>query len=155
MAIRLTSQLSPNDAIIHQCISSPLTFSAAVRSQRISLNQRCIRVWYTEYIPRKCEHTWFLSILVRIYGLPRTSVFVLSPLWKLTHCGPVKPYADIDLVQHRLRWWLVAWRHRDIKCSKVDQSSVGFCCTHLEAISHERLKISNLDMDLKITNLRL
>ena len=27
----------------------------------------------------------------------------------LTQCGPVTPHGDIDLGQHRLRWWLVAW----------------------------------------------
>ena len=26
-----------------------------------------------------------------------------------THCGLVMPYDDIDLGQHWLRWWLVAW----------------------------------------------
>ena len=33
---------------------------------------------------------------------------------KLTHCGIVTPYGDRDLGHHRLRWWLVAWRHQAI-----------------------------------------
>ena len=44
-------------------------------------------------------------------------VWNLSFQWGLaclTHCGPVRPYGDINLGQLWLRWWLVAWRHKAI-----------------------------------------
>ena len=45
------------------------------------------------------------------------------------------PYGDIDLDQHWLRYWLVAWRHQAIILTNIDLSSVRFCDIHLRAIS--------------------
>ena len=48
----------------------------------------------------------------------------------LTHCGLVVPYGDIDLGQHRLRWWLLTWWHKVITWTYIDISSKvfgGFC----------------------------
>ena len=67
----------------------------------------------------------------------------------LTHCGLVMPYGDIDLGQHWLRWWLVAWRHQAITWTNVDFTSIGPFSTHLRRISQEMLKISIHKMSLK------
>ena len=40
----------------------------------------------------------------------------------LTHCGLSTPYGDIELGQHWLRQWLVAWRHQAITWTNVDLS---------------------------------
>ena len=52
--------------------------------------------------------------------------------YKLKHFDIVTSYGDIDLGQHWLRWWLVAWRH-------------------LRPISQEVLKISLRQMNLRNT----
>ena len=44
-------------------------------------------------------------------------------------------YGDIDLGQHRLRLWLVAWRHQAITWTNVDLSSVRSSGIHLRTIS--------------------
>ena len=63
----------------------------------------------------------------------------------LTHCDLVMPYGDIDLGQHWLREWLVAWRHQAIIWTNVGLSSVrsivihlseGFLRRYASAISH-------------------
>ena len=48
-----------------------------------------------------------------------------------------------------------SWWHQVINWTNVDCSSVGSCHIHWKTISEETLKISILDMHLKITNLRL
>ena len=45
-------------------------------------------------------------------------------------------YCDIDLGQHRLSYWLVAWQHQAITWTNIDLSLVKFCGIHLRAISH-------------------
>ena len=52
-----------------------------------------------------------------------------------THCGLMMPYADIDLGQHWLRWWLFAWRHRVITRTNVELASVRSSDIHLRVIS--------------------
>ena len=39
----------------------------------------------------------------------RYSFFLIYTNSILTHCGLVTPFVDIDLGQHLLREWLVAW----------------------------------------------
>ena len=39
-----------------------------------------------------------------------------------THCDTVTPYGDIDLGQHWLRQWLVAWGYQAITRTNVDLS---------------------------------
>ena len=73
----------------------------------------------------------------------------------LTHSGLLAPYRDIDLGQHWLRYWLVAWRHQAITWTSVDLSSVRSCSIYLRAISQEIIKIAALDMHLKITNKKI
>ena len=61
------------------------------------------------------------------------------------------PYSDIDLDQHWLRKWLVAWRYQAITWTNADSPSMRFCDTHLTPISEEVFKISVREMSLKIT----
>ena len=60
-------------------------------------------------------------------------------------------YGNIDLGQHRLRQWLVAWLHQATTWTNVDWSTVMSCGIHLKEIS--LLRISILNMHLKIANL--
>ena len=46
-------------------------------------------------------------------------------LYSLTHCGLVTPYGDMELGQHCLRQWLVAWRHQAITWTNVDSYQWG------------------------------
>ena len=64
---------------------------------------------------------WQLQMYVCDWGLPRTL---------LTYCVLATPYGDIDLGQHWLRWWLVAWWHQAIAWTNVGLPSVGFCVIH-------------------------
>ena len=58
----------------------------------------------------------------------------------LTHCGLVTPFGSIDLCQHWLRKWLVAWRHQAITWTNyVDSSAIRSSGIHLRAISQEIL----------------
>ena len=72
----------------------------------------------------------------------------------LTHFGLETPYGGIDLCQHWLMWWLVAWRHQAITWTNVDLSSAKCCGIHPRAISLELLKIKIWDISLKITLLK-
>ena len=72
----------------------------------------------------------------------------------LTHCGLVTPYVARDLVQHWLRWWLVAWRHQAITWTNVDLSSVMSNGIHLRAILQEIPQSSVTKISLKITYLK-
>ena len=56
-----------------------------------------------------------------------------QPIAKLTHCGLMTPYGDMDLGQHWLGKWLFAWRHQVITWTRVDLSSVMFRGVHLRA----------------------
>ena len=58
------------------------------------------------------------------------------------------PYGDIEIGQH----WL---RHQAITGTNVDLSSVRSCGIHLRLITDEMLKISLLDVSLKIIDLKL
>ena len=71
--------------------------------------------------------------------IPFPNKLILIDLWEIcsnswndlkndfNHCGPVTPYADIDVYQHWLRKWLVAWRHQAITWTNFDSSSKIFC----------------------------
>ena len=62
------------------------------------------------------------------------------------------PHGDIDLGQHWLWWWLVAWWHqaKAITWTNVDLSSVRSCGIHRRALSLENLKIPVSKTRLKI-----
>ena len=56
------------------------------------------------------------------------------------HCGLVTPCHNIDLGQHRFRWWLGAWKHQAMTWTNVDLERNVFCGIRLRAISQEVLK---------------
>ena len=72
----------------------------------------------------------------------------------LTHRGLVLPYGDINLGQHWLREWLVAWCHQAITWTNVDLSSVRSSGIHLRAILQEIPQPSVNEISLKITYLK-
>ena len=45
------------------------------------------------------------------------------------------PYGDINLGQHWLKKWFVAYRHQTIIWTNPDFPLVGFCSIHLKAVS--------------------
>ena len=65
------------------------------------------------------------------------------------------PYGDMDLGQHWLRLWLVAWRHQAITWTSVDLSSVMFCGIHPRALSYKDFKIPINKTRLKIENFKI
>ena len=64
------------------------------------------------------------------------------------------PYGDMELCQHWLREWLVAWRHQAITWTNVDLSSMRFDDIHLGALSLEDLKKPINKTRLKIAVLK-
>ena len=59
------------------------------------------------------------------------------------------PYGDMDLVQHELRWWLVAWRHQAITRTNFGFSLMRLCGIHLRAILQHVPWLSFCIMSLK------
>ena len=75
---------------------------------------------------------------------------------KLTHCGLVMPYGDIDLGQHWLRHWLVAWQHQTITWTSIDISSKVFCGIHSAVLQELLLNLIHdmcSDITLQIINI--
>ena len=72
----------------------------------------------------------------------------------LTHCGLVAPYGNMELGQHWLRLWLVAWRHQAITWTNVDLSSVMSLGIHLRALSLDNVKKPINKTRLKIAPLK-
>ena len=64
------------------------------------------------------------------------------------------PYGDIDLGQHWLRCWFVAWRHRYITWTNTDASSVKSSNIHLMAIQQEIHKSSMTEINMNIAHLK-
>ena len=50
-------------------------------------------------------------------------------------------YRTVNLSQHRLRQWLVAWGHQAITWTNIDSLSMEFCGAHLITILPKALKI--------------
>ena len=67
---------------------------------------------------------------------------------KVTHCGLVTPYDDIQLGQHI--WRFEAWRHQPITWTNVDFSLVRCCGIHLRVISPQVPMLLFCIMSLKI-----
>ena len=61
-------------------------------------------------------------------------------------------YGDIDLGQHWLRQWIVAWRHQAITWPNIDLSSVRSSYIHMMAISQEIHQPSIIQFSAKITH---
>ena len=68
---------------------------------------------------------------------------------KLTHCGLVTPYSNVDPGQHWLRWLLVAWWHQVIAWTNVYLSLRVFCGIHPSAISHRHAHELNTESETK------
>ena len=62
----------------------------------------------------------------------------------------VTPYGDIDLGQHWLRLWLVAWQHQAITWTNVDLLSVKSNDIHLRAILQATYQPAITKINLKI-----
>ena len=67
--------------------------------------------------------TFFFQIKIRTRSFIRHSILT--------------PYCDIDLDQHRLMLWIVAWWHQAIISTNVDLSSKVFYGIHLSTISQK------------------
>ena len=65
------------------------------------------------------------------------------------HVGLVTPHGYIELGQHWLRDWLVAWRHQTITWANIDFSQVRFCGILMRAISQRVPKLLFCVMGLK------
>ena len=63
------------------------------------------------------------------------------------------PFDDIDMGQHWIRWWLVAWQHQAITWTNVDLSSVRSSYIHLMAISQDTSIINVLQPQQKYLDL--
>ena len=50
----------------------------------------------------------------------------------LTHCHLVTQYVNMDLSQHWLRWYILAWRHQAFARINIDRLSEIFCSIHLK-----------------------
>ena len=83
---------------------------------------------------------------------------IACEIWKikigLTHCGLVTLYGDINLGQHWLREWLVAWWHQAITWTNVHLSSIRSSAIHLTAILQEIPQPSGTELSLIITYLK-
>ena len=101
--------------------------------------------WTTLWQQMTCCH------LVTGSGQPRCWLATTNP--ELTHCGLVTPYGDINLGQHWLRQWLVAWWHQAITWTNIDLSSVRSSGIHLRANLEEIPQPSVTEISLKITYL--
>ena len=75
--------------------------------------------------------------------------------WFVTHWGMVMLHGDLDLGQHWLRLWFVAWQHLVITWIIVDSSLEVFYSIHLRAISQEVLMNLMRNTCMKITLLKL
>ena len=75
-------------------------------------------------------------------------------LYRLSHCGLVTPYGDMELGQHWLRLWRVAWRHQAITWTNIDLSSVRSLGIHLRASLLDNMKIPINKTRLKIAVLK-
>ena len=82
--------------------------------------------------------TWMYAKMCKIYRSCLVSA--------LNNCGFVTPYSDIELEQHWVRLWLVAWRHQAITWTNIDLSSVKSCALHLRALPYcYMIKITKTD----------
>ena len=68
--------------------------------------------------------------------------------------GFTVPYGNIDLAQHWLKWWLVAWWLQAITRANVDLSSVRASDNYLRAISQEIPQPLITKISLKVTYLK-
>ena len=107
---------------LHGCLHQTIWNSNKNHSQKIPWGA-VLNNTFTRIIPRMSSANGRRCYIV-------TPVFIgwvhtQNVAWfkfHLTHWGLVTPFGDIDLGQHWLRWWLVAWRHQAITWTNVDLS---------------------------------
>ena len=58
----------------------------------------------------------------------------IDTIFVVTHCGLVTSFGYIDLDQHWLRQWIVAWRHQAITRTNGVLPQKVFCGIHLRKI---------------------
>ena len=74
-------------------------------------------------------------------------------LW--THHSLVMPYSEIELNQHWLRYWLVAWWHQAITWTNVDLWSLRSSDNQLKAILQQMPQPSINNISCKMNSLKL
>ena len=95
---------------------------------------------------RKKQILWWN--LSEVYFTKEVNQSLAKPSLKfsggLTHCGLVTQHGVMDLGQHWLRYWLVAWWHQAITWTNVDLSSVAFIWGqfHKRYLSHQLLELA-------------
>ena len=72
-------------------------------------------------------------------------------LYHLTYCGLVTPYGDLEMGQHCLRKWLVAWRHQAITWTNVDLCLVRSKDISVRTILQNIPQLSIIKISLQIT----
>ena len=100
---------------------------------------------------------WFVTYLVSVHS-PNQLWYIMDNVMQdiiqkklcLTHYGLVMSYNDIDLGQHWLWWWLVAWWHQAITWTN-DDLSVRSSDIRLRAISQEMPQPSVTTISLEIS----
>ena len=86
--------------------------------------------WWNDvlrYVQIKPRHAFVPSLSVRCIRYWQEMGLKALIQVLLTRCGLVKPYGDINLRQHRIGEWLVAYRHQGITWNYVDLLSVRSC----------------------------
>ena len=88
-----------------------------------------------------------MNFLFYEMAIPNVRTFIL--------CGLVILYDYIDLCQHWLRKWLVAWQHQAITWTNVDFLLMKFYDIHLRAVEQQVSKLLFCIISLKIILLKL
>ena len=100
---------------------------------RISSTWDLSQPWYD----RECP---FIAINIILQQIE----LVINSLW---------PSDVIDLGQHQLMWWLVAWRQQVITWTKVNFSLMRFYGIHLRVISPCVPEFENYSLKVTVTSL--
>ena len=77
---------------------------------------------------------YFLGVSHLLPTVPECNYMIDMSEQGSTHCGLGVSYDDINLGQHWLRQWLVAWWHQAITWTNVDLSLARICGICLRAI---------------------
>ena len=98
--------------------------------QPASIGHKQAKCWLLNFVH-------ILSMILNYFKLIFTDQIVY-----LTQCGLVMSYGDIELGQHWLRWWLVAWWHKAITWTSANLQSARSGDNHQRAMacaSHQSL----------------
>ena len=96
-----------------------LNISRPEQNDRISVDDiRNVLEWENIRVQITIRQHWFISTNA---DPVHCCIFVTSPRLVLSHCGLVMPCSKINLDQHWLKQWLVAWRHQAITWTNFDE----------------------------------